>query len=67
MCNLYSSPESTYIYDVHEIYSQLAARHAFRSFPAAVPGNVWQAGNKEASHSSGIKGIFDKLASCPIL
>lgn len=24
MCNLYSSPESTYIYDVHEIYSQLA-------------------------------------------
>ena len=42
MCNLYSSPESTYIYDVHEIYSQLAVLLSplLSSPPATLAG--WQ-------------------------
>lgn len=41
-------------------------RNSLLSSPAAIPGRV--AGcNKEATHSRGIKGIFDELASCPFL
>lgn len=55
MCNLYSSPESTYIYDVHEIYSQLAVLLS-PLLSTSHPGRMADY-NKQATDSSGIKGI----------